>query len=275
MRTTTTVLFLLTTLHGCSTDGGAQTDPSGTSGSSGDGTSGSSTAGSSDSGSSSDTATDCPPLDPMIDGIVLPSPEGVEFVSGVDNPFFPLPVGAVWEFAGMTTDGMEEIHVEVLAETVDLQGVTATVVYDLVRLDGEIIEETWDWYAQDVDGNVWYLGEDSCEFVDGVCDDHHGSWTWGVDCAVPGYNMPAQPMVDGQPYFQEYSVGEAEDVGEVIAIDESIEVAAGMFEDCIRTHDTSHVEATADEEKVYCPGVGNVFEHAPDGDIELLSFTMP
>lgn len=141
-----------------------------------------------------------------------------------------------------------------------------------MNIDGVKAEETWDWFAQDSDGNVWYLGEDSCEWDAGACADTHGSWEWGVDGALPGWALPADPTVDGQPYFQEYFEGEAEDVGEVIAVGESITVAAGSYTDCVRTRDTSHLDATLNEEKVYCPDLGNVFTQEPGGDAALVSY---
>jgi hypothetical protein len=202
--------------------------------------------------------------------ITRPDVEGVTFVAAVDNPYFPLPVGASWTYESTTPEGVERIEVSVSAETKTIQGVVATVVKDTVYLDDVIIEDTFDWYAQDSDGNVWYLGEDTCEFVDGVCDGvHAGAWEWGVDGALPGIIMPATPTVDGQPYYQEYYPGVAEDVGEVIEVDVSVTVPAGMYTDCIKTHDTSTLDPELDENKIYCRGIGNVFVEEPDFDVEL------
>src|SRR5690349_9013419 len=86
------------------------------------------------------------------DEVVLPDVDGVTFVTGVDNPFFPLPVGATWSYEGETDEGFEEVTVEVLAETEEIEGVTATVVHDVESLDGVVIEDTHDWFAQDADG---------------------------------------------------------------------------------------------------------------------------
>jgi hypothetical protein len=207
----------------------------------------------------------------LVDDIWLPDPAAVEWVDGVHNPYFPLPVNARWSYEGETDEGLETDEVEVLDETRDVNGVVATVAYDVVYLDGAMIEETWDWYAEDSEGNVWYLGEDTCEYEDGKCAVHTGSWEWGVDGAEPGIIMLADPKVDGQPYFQEYYEGIAEDVGEVIATGESADAPAGSFDACIRTEDTSHIDAKLLEEKVYCAGVGNVYVHEPDTEVWLLS----
>lgn len=215
-----------------------------------------------------------PPGDGLVDGIRLPDVSRASFVDGVDHPFFPLPVGASWDYRAATAEGTEEDHVEVLPDRRDVHGVSAVVVYDAVTVDGELAEETWDWYAQDDDGNVWYLGEDTCEYEGGACAVRAGSWEWGKQGALPGILMPGSPEIDGRPYFQEYLKGEAEDVGEVIGVGEARTVAAGTFDDCLRTRDTSHLDPSLQEEKVYCRDVGNVFVHEPGGDVELVASSL-
>jgi hypothetical protein len=205
----------------------------------------------------------------------LPDIDGVEFVAAVDNPYLPFPVGMIWDYDAAGEEGVEHIHVEVLAETRDIQGVVATVVRDTATLNDQVIEDTWDWYAQDADGNVWYLGEDTCEFEDGMCVNTVGAWEWGVEGALPGIVMPAHPAVDGQPYYQEYQVGEAEDAGEVIEIGSSVDVMAGHFDDCVKTHDTSTFDLTANEYKYYCRDIGLVLTEEPDVDEELVQYQVP
>ena len=205
--------------------------------------------------------------------VLLPDADAATFDGAeIDNPYLPFPVGATWHYEAETDEGLETIDIEVLAKTKTIEGVEATIVRDTVSLDGELTEDTWDWYAQDTEGNVWYLGEDTCEYEDDKCVDTGGSWTWGVDGALPGIVMWAEPTVDGQRYYQEYYEGEAEDVGEVTDVGLSITVAAGSFEDCIETHDTSTIERDLDEYKYYCPGVGTVLVDEPDLDEELISY---
>jgi hypothetical protein len=218
---------------------------------------------------------------------VLPNVDEVTFVAGVTNTYFPLPVGATWAYEATTEEGVERIEIEVLDPATDpktVNGVTVTVVEDTVLLDGEVIEYTHDWYAQDSDGNVWYLGEDTCEFEPGTFDPDTftfddctmpvGAWEWNVDGALPGILMPAEPMVDGQPYYQEFYPGEAEDAGEVVEVGVSVTVAAGTFEDCIKTHDTSTLDPDLDEFKYYCPGVGTVLVEEPDVQEELVEYSL-
>jgi hypothetical protein len=144
------------------------------------------------------------------------------------------------------------------------------VVRDTASLEGQVIEDTHDWFAQDAEGNVWYLGEDTCEFEDGTCTNHVGSWEWGKAGALPGIVMPAEPRVDGEPYYQEYLVGEAEDFGEVLEVGVSVTVPAGTFTDCVKTHDSSTVERSLDEYKYYCPDVGMVLTEEPNTDEKLV-----
>jgi len=208
----------------------------------------------------------------IIDGVLLPDVATTTFVKGVDHPYFPLPVGATWVYQATTDKGLERTSIEVLAETRDIRGVGATVVRDTVTLDGETIEDTWDWYAQDTYGNVWYLGEDTCEYENGKCGSKQGAWEWGVNGALPGIVMPAEPAVDRQPYYQEYHVGEAEDAGEVVGLGETVTVPAGVFDGCLKTHETSTLDRQLSEHKFYCRGVGLARVEQPDTSEELIKF---
>ena len=183
----------------------------------------------------------------------------------ITNPFLPLPPGKTWELRGQTEDGEERILVEVLQETREVNGVTATVVRDRAYLAGNLIEDTFDWFAQDNDGNVWYLGEDSKEIENGQVVSSEGSWESGVDGAMAGIIMPATPAV-GQAYQQEFYVGVAEDRGQVLNVNESVTVAAGSFTGCIKTADTTPLEPDVLEYKYYCPNVGLVLEENPEDD---------
>jgi hypothetical protein len=136
-----------------------------------------------------------------------------------------------------------------------VNGVVTRVVWDRVWLDGELIEDTKDWYAQDKAGNVWYFGEDSFEMADGKITSHAGSWEAGVNGAQPGIVMLANPVV-GQVYRQEYLAGEAEDMGEVLALGETVTVPYGPLSGCLKTRDYTPLEPGADEHKYYCPEVG-------------------
>ena len=163
-----------------------------------------------------------------------------DFTADVNNPRFPLEPGTEWTYRETTEDG-EVVKVVVTATSVThkiANGVTARVVRDTVTLDGEIIEDTLDWYAQDTGGTVWYLGEDTAEFEDGEVTTREGSFEAGVDGAQAGVIMPASPVV-GMAYRQEYYEGEAEDNGEVLALGQKASVPAGEYDDLVQTADTT------------------------------------
>jgi hypothetical protein len=136
-------------------------------------------------------------------------------------------------------------------------GVQATVVRDQAFVDGELAEDTHDWYAQDADGNVWYLGEETAEFEDGELTTREGSFEAGVDGALPGVLLPADPE-PGMRYRQEHYEGHAEDQGEVLSVDEQVEVEAGHYDDALLTKDTNPLEPDVNEYKLYARGVGPV-----------------
>ena len=205
----------------------------------------------------------------------------------IDNPYMPLVPGVTRTYEADTEDGLEETVVEVLADTREVAGVLSRVVRDRVYLDGHLIEDTHDWFAQDDDGNVWYMGEEvdnynydeSWNLIDIT---HEGAWEAGEDVAgvgniaKPGIVMEAAPEV-GDVYNQEYYRCEAEDMAEVISLSESVEVPYGSFDDCLQTEDWNPLEADSLEEKTYATGVGLVLEENPDtGErTELISVEGP
>jgi len=204
-----------------------------------------------------------------------PTMDPADFVATIDNPYLPLRPGARWVYEGETEDGLERIEVTVLDERRLVIGIEAVVVRDTVTVDGEVVEDTWDWFAQDRDGNVWYLGEDTAEYENGEIVSHAGAWEAGVDGAVPGIVMLAEPAV-GDAYRQEYYPGEAEDLAEVARIGVAEEVAYGSFDDLLVTTEWNPLEPDVVEEKYYAEGIGVVLEvmvRGGDERIELVEFT--
>ncbi len=201
-----------------------------------------------------------------------------DVVETIDNPYFPLLPGSRWVYEGVTKEGTETIVVEVNDETKRVQGIDAVVVHDTVRLDGEIIEDTYDWYAQDVRGNVWYLGEDTHEYENGVPVNSKGAWQAGVDGAEAGIVMKANPRV-GDEYRQEHYRGVAEDRAKVLSVTASARVPFGSFSgDVVKTKDFTPLEPGVVEHKYYARGVGPVLEVAVSrgGErVELIEHTSP
>ena len=204
-----------------------------------------------------------------VDGLVIPTPtpEPEDFVEGIDNPYLPLKPGSRWVYRSDVLAG-ETTKVTVTEDTREVQGVTTTVVHDVVMdADGKVVEDTFDWFAQDAAGNVWYFGEDTTEYDDRGRPDHSGSWEAGVNGAQAGLVMPAQPRV-GDGYEQESSPGVAEDRAEVLSVDESVNVEFGSFTDVLQTEDTTPLEPGVVERKYYAPGVGLVLEETVLGGAE-------
>lgn len=196
-----------------------------------------------------------------------------DFVTGIDNPFFPMSPGNGWVYEATTFEGLERVEVTVTDETREVMGVPVVVVRDTVTVNGEVVEDTYDWFAQDKDGNVWYLGEDSREYEDGEVVSTEGSWEAGVSGALPGIMMWASPE-PGAPYRQEYLAGVAEDMARVIQLDGDAQVPFGAFTDVLVTEEWTPLETGQTERKYYVRGVGLVLEEGIKRDrsrLELLS----
>jgi len=193
-----------------------------------------------------------------------------DFVEEIDNTYFPLIPGTTFVYDGEGEDG-EAIRneVSVTQDTREVMGVTTTVVLDKEWEDDELIEETLDWYAQDKDGNIWYFGEDSKEYEDGEVVSTAGSWEAGVGGAQPGILIKGDPQV-GDVYRQEYLEGEAEDTAEVISLNESVTLAYGSFENCLKTKEWNPLEPDSEENKYYAPDLGLILEVQIKGGNERL-----
>jgi hypothetical protein len=203
----------------------------------------------------------------------------------IDHPLMPLVAGTTRTYEAMTEDGLERVEVEVLAETRAVAGVTARVVRDRVYLEDVLVEDTRDWFAQDDDGNVWYLGEavDDYHYDEtGALIDvtHEGSWEAGMDVARTGSTAEAGIVMWAAPpvrasYRQEYYEGEAEDMAFVVRADATVRLESGTtYTGCLQTLDWVPLEPTALEYKFYCPGLGQVLGYhvdAPDERVELVT----
>ena len=199
-----------------------------------------------------------------------------DFTTQIDNPYWPMPVGAQWHVRVTNPEG------EHLTETITVEnktkqiadGVTARVVHDVVYTNGKPTEITDDWYAQDKDGNIWYFGENTASIQNGK-KDTSGSFEAGRNGADAGIAMAAHPAV-GLTYREEYYKGHAEDRTKVLALDQQVEAPAGHFTGAILTDDTSPIEPTVSEYKLYAKGVGPVIAVSVSGESEredLISYS--
>lgn len=225
-----------------------------------------------------------------------PGFDPVDFVNPLDigtgvaaNPFFPLIPGTKWVYEGTVEDDegeevTETITVRVTDKTKLIEGVTCLVVNDVVEEDGEVIEDTDDWYAQDTSGNVWYCGEVARNFEtfegddpeDAELVDIEGSWKVGRDGARPGILIHASPVV-GVTYRQEMLLGEAEDMAEVVDLAGTESTPGGSCNgNCLVTKEYSPLEPGHFEYKYYVPGVGLILEVDEEGNrVELIEYDVP
>jgi hypothetical protein len=201
------------------------------------------------------------------------------FTTRIDNHFWPMSPGSKWVYSETDTKGTKQkVVVEVTHKTKMIaNGVEARVVRDTATENGEITEQTDDWYAQDKAGNIWYMGEATAEYKNGKIETRAGSFEAGVDGAQPGIAMPADPE-PGLSYRQEYYKGEAEDKAAVITDGkERVQVPFGYYDrGVLMTRDLVPTEPKVQELKFYAPDVGPLLSVHTDGDggrAELVSYT--
>jgi hypothetical protein len=194
-----------------------------------------------------------------------PAIDPADFVEAVDNPYWPLVPGTKWTYRSAD----ERTEVAVTSERRTVMGVSTVVVHDQVFADDELMEDTFDWYAQDRAGNVWYFGEDTTSYEDNPAGDHAGSWEAGVDGGQPGVVMLADPM-SGDVYRQEFYAGEAEDLALVRRLGTKLKVPAGSYDDVLVTEEWSPLEPDIIELKYYARGVGVIAERGIFGSKELV-----
>jgi hypothetical protein len=194
------------------------------------------------------------------------APAPADFTTKIDNPYWPMRPGSRWVYRETDSEGARQRVVVTVTRRTKLiaNGVRARVVHDVVREDGELVEVTDDWYAQDRRGRIWYLGEDTTEYENGRPVSKEGSFEAGVDGAEAGIIMPARPRV-GMRYRQEYYRGHAEDRARVMSLRERAEVPFGFFRPVLMTRDENPLEPRVLEYKFYARGVGPVLAVSVSG----------
>ncbi|NEO29619.1 MAG: calcium-binding protein [Symploca sp. SIO3C6] len=211
------------------------------------------------------------PINTPDDGeTILPDFSSTTFESGtsIDNTYFPLNPGTVYTYEVEKVDEetgeveLERNETFVTFDSKNVFGVTTQVVRDIAYVNDVLVEDTFDWYAQDTTGNVWYLGEFSTNFEyndngDLIGTNNDGSWEAGVNGALPGFIMEANPMI-GDSYYQEFFLGVAEDEAEVVSLEESVSINFGSFNNVLQTLESTVLEPNVQEFKYYAPGVGLV-----------------
>ena len=194
----------------------------------------------------------------------------VRFDKPQQNPYFPLRPGTVSRYRGSDEGERFREFVGVTHRTKKIQGVSTRVVRDVVRrLDGSLSEKTDDWYATDNDGNVWYFGERTATYDrHGHVESREGSWKAGVDGAIRGLIMPANPRPT-DAYRQEFYKGHAEDQAWIVQNNTRIKVPYGRLGHVVRSLEWSRLERGVVAVKFYAPGLGIVRERDLSGGDEL------
>ncbi len=192
-----------------------------------------------------------------------------DFSLTIDNPYFPLPVGRVWVYEGVK-DGVTQVDtVTVTNRTKTVaEGITARVVSDIAKHGNRLLEKTFDYYAQDKDGNVWYLGEDTTAYGPNGHKDKSGSWEAGVHDGEPGIIMLAHPAIP-DAYRQELLAGKAEDTAWIVKTEGTVKVPFGTVTHVLTSLEFARIEPKIVDEKIYGPGIGIVLERSLSGETEV------
>jgi hypothetical protein len=191
-----------------------------------------------------------------------------DFTTKIDNKYFPLKPGTTFVYQGNSGGNQQRDVMSVTHSTKQIMGVKCVVVDDRVWAGGKLSEKTFDYYAQDKKGNVWYFGENSKEYKNGKVSTQ-GSWEAGKNGAKPGIIMQSHPKV-GQSYRQEYYKGSAEDMAKVLKLNGSAKVPYGSFDDTLVSKEWSPLETGVAEHKYYAAGVGDIKEVTVKGPSETL-----
>jgi hypothetical protein len=191
-----------------------------------------------------------------------------DFVRVISNPYYPLPVGRTLIYRGVRDGQTQTDRVHVTSGTKVLEGITATAVSDVARHNGKLLEKTTDWFAQDKQGNVWYLGEDTAAYLPNGQIDRSGSWQAGVRDGEPGIIMLAHPQIP-DAYRQEFLRGQAEDTAWIVNKGGSVRVPFGVVHHILTSLEFTRLEPGVIDQKIYAPGIGIVRELSQKGPLEV------
>jgi hypothetical protein len=212
-------------------------------------------------------ASSAPPGSPS-----CPKPPALpnQWAAQIDNPYLPLEPGTTLTYRGKV-DGKNVTDVFTITnQTKLIEGVNARVIHDQVFRGGNLVEDTFDWFAQDADGNVWYFGEDTRELDHGTVVSTEGSWEAGVDKANAGIFMPAHPAV-GDFFKQEDAKNVAEDCTRIVDLGASVTTPFVSSNNALKTEEFSLLEPGVLDNKYYVKGIGNVKEQTVQGGNDVLN----
>lgn len=224
-------------------------------------------------GSSGGSSTEAAPTHPAAvgSGAYSPSIDPSNFVSKVDNPYLSYRPGTILRYKGVMKNGTtpQTDTVFVTHRKRPVLGVNCTVVRDTVTSRGRPVERTFDWYAQDHQGNVWYMGEETQELKHGQFGKMIDSGPAGKNGAKPGVIMEAAPK-PGDRYWQFHWPGHALDKGTVLRNGVAVKVPYRSFSNTLLTQEQSPLEPGIRDWKWSAPGIGYVEERAHAGSQEQI-----
>jgi len=182
------------------------------------------------------------------------------------SPYFILEPG----YRLYLENGPVRLVLTVLDETRVVDGVKTRVVEERETKGGHVVEVSRNFFAiSKRTGDVYYFGEDVDMYKNGRITGHEGAWLSGINGARFGLILPGKPRV-GDRYQQEMAPRVAMDRAEVVTVTETYQTPAGTFKNCLRTRETSGLEAGS-EDKLWAPRVGLI----KDGDLVLIRIEKP
>jgi hypothetical protein len=186
----------------------------------------------------------------------------------VDNPWYPLVPGTTFTYRGVK-DGQPSRDVfTVTHQTTTINGAPCVVIKDRLYLSGHLEERTTEWFSQDMQGNVWYFGENTATLDrNGRVKNTSGAWRAGLKGAKPGVFMFAHPAV-GRAAQQEFFKGEAEDHFQVLSLHAAVAVPYASSKQAMLTKEWTPLEPGTIDHKLYVRGVGTVLEQTVRGGSE-------
>jgi len=206
------------------------------------------------------------------------NPANFHHPTAITNPYYPLTVGATWRWKGEFRNQPYTQEDVVLPYTRRIDGVVTRPEVDRDLVKGKIIAGSIDYYAEDDQGNVWYLGEATEHYVDGKLTDHADSWIAGKEGALPGIFMPAHPTLGKRKYQQEYAPNVAADVEHIVNLSKSVCEPLRCYGHVVQANETTVLSPGTLAAKYYAPGVGLIGEDTLSGDpysYGLTSFSWP
>lgn len=209
---------------------------------------------------------------------VLPDFNAANFVNGaaINNIYFPMTASGTRIYSGIVDGTEERFELTNIGAGPIILGIQTYIQLDRAYEDDMLVEETFDYYAQDEFGNVWYFGEDVTNYEyddDGnlLGTNDSSSWRAGANSALPGFIMPAD-LTSGFSYYQEFGPFDAAiDEAQTLASDYMLSLITGDYFDVLVVLETLATEPDARGIKYYVPGFGLIAEDEGVG-LDFMSF---